>query len=469
MKPEVTNWIWPTTLVGRTVLILFLGLTASHLISFLIYDSEKRSALGLTAHGQLADRIVTITSLIAKATPDEQVRVTKAANGAAFRVEIAVESEVAQAPDREPPLLREALSLRMLDAPVRLSVSSPETGILDTLKHLVVFGDADHPMREHFASVADYLNSGETIRASVQIATGRWVNFSAPSPEYYVSWTPRFALSILVMLGSVAVFSVWAVRQTISPLREFTTAAERLGRNLDEPPLAELGSIEVRRAAQAFNTMHTRIQRFVEDRTRMIAAISHDLRTPLTRLRFRSELIEDEEQREKIVRDVEEMENMILATLLFAREEAQSEPVSPLNLNATMHEICAGMTELGHTVAIQRTDNIIVSCRPLSLRRALTNIVENALRYGGRAQVAIDSANGFARVSVNDEGPGIPEDRLEDVFQPFHRLDHSRNKETGGVGLGLSVARNIVRSQGGDVVLRNRASGGLCAEVTLPL
>lgn len=471
MRPVKDIWLWPRSLVGRTVLILIVGLTASHLLSFLIYESEKRNALGLAAHGQLADRIVTIAKLVRDATPTERDRIIEASNGSAFNVELATASAVSTVVGREPRLLREALSLRLADMPAesfRLSVTSPDVGLWPALKHLVAFGDAAHPMKDHLRRVAEHLNGGETIRAAILITDGTWLNFSVPSPEYYVTWTPRFVLSIIIMLGSVVVFSLWAVRQTVEPLKEFTDAAERLGRNLDDAPLLLTGSLEVRRAAHVFNTMHARIQKFVEDRTRMIAAISHDLRTPLTRMRFRGELIEDEEQREKIVRDIEEMEAMITATLAFARDEAQSEPVRQLNLSDIVNEIAAGMNELGHVVSIDAPDALTVACRPVSLRRALTNVVENAVRYDGPIGITVGTENGFVKVSVIDEGPGIPEEQMEDVFRPFRRLERSRNKETGGVGLGLSVARNIIRAQGGDIVLRNRDTGGLRAEVRLP-
>jgi signal transduction histidine kinase len=244
---------------------------------------------------------------------------------------------------------------------------------------------------------------------------------------------------------------------------------------VNAPPLPEVGPSEVATAARAFNTMAERIRRFVGDRTQMLAAIGHDLRTPITRLRLRAEFLDDDEQRRKMLADLDEMEAMVNATLAFARDDSATEPSVAVDLAAlcrtVLDEAADARPELEpEAIYYQGPDRQRIRGRPIALKRALANLVANALNYAGDARVVIDPpAHGSITLRVEDHGEGIPEDSLEAVFQPFRRLEASRNRETGGTGLGLPIARNILRAHGGDVVLRNRTGGGLEAVVTLPV
>jgi len=266
----------------------------------------------------------------------------------------------------------------------------------------------------------------------------------------------------------VTVFSVWAVRHSTAPLALFAGAAERLGRDVNAPDLPEDGAREVHLAAKAFNEMKRRLRGLISDRTQMLAAISHDLRTPITRLRLRAEFVEDKEQRGKMLNDLEQMEAMIASTLAFARDDNANEPRKKLDLVALIQSVCDDASDTGHDVVFTGTQSVFFNGRPLALRRALANLVDNAVKYGHRARVRIDQSPKHFNIVVEDEGPGIPEDELERVFEPFFRLDISRNRETGGTGLGLAVVRSIVRGHSGDVSLSNRPEGGLRATVTLP-
>jgi signal transduction histidine kinase len=275
------------------------------------------------------------------------------------------------------------------------------------------------------------------------------------------------------MTLAAALLILWAVARLTRPVRLLAGAAERLGRDVNAPPLPEAGPSEVATAARAFNTMAGRIRRFVADRTQMLAAIGHDLRTPITRLRLRAEFLEDDEQRKKMLADLDEMEAMIAATLAFARDDAAAEPAAPLDLAAlcrtVLDEAADAHPDSAERIAFTGPERLTVRARPVALKRALANLVSNAVTYGGGARIALAPPEGGAvRLSVEDEGPGIPESEIEAVFAPFRRLEGSRNRETGGTGLGLPIARNILRAHGGDVVLRNRSGGGLAALVTLP-
>ena len=215
--------------------------------------------------------------------------------------------------------------------------------------------------------------------------------------------------------------------------------------------------------------MQTRLHRFVEDRTQMLAAISHDLRTPLTRLRLRAEFVEDPEQQRKMLADLEEMEAMIASTLAFARDDARKEPRVPIDLAALLQSLVDDLGDAGNTVEYSGPEHKTIACRPVALRRAIGNLIDNALKYGGCARVALldGREDGHVAIRIDDDGPGIPEGEQEKVFAPFYRLERSRSRDTGGTGLGLSVARTIARAHGGDVTLRNRPDGGLSALLLL--
>jgi signal transduction histidine kinase len=210
------------------------------------------------------------------------------------------------------------------------------------------------------------------------------------------------------------------------------------------------------------------LRRFVHDRTQMLAAISHDLRTPLTRMRLRAEFVEDEVQRDKMLHDIREMESMIAETLAFARDDVTSEAHREEDLDELLDTLCASLCETGPKIDYAAIGPVLIRCRPMALKRAFANLLENATKYGGQAHVVLRETPGHVVVEIDDEGSGIPPEMLEPVFQPFFRLESSRNRDTGGVGLGLSVARTIIRGHGGDITLANRPEGGLRATVTLP-
>jgi signal transduction histidine kinase len=252
------------------------------------------------------------------------------------------------------------------------------------------------------------------------------------------------------------------------PLRRFAEAADRLGVDVGAPPLPVTGAREIRKASRAFNRMQERLRRFVDDRTLMLAAISHDLRTALTRLKLRAEFIPDEEQRDKAVADLDEMQAMLEATLSFARDDAEREPRTKVDLAALLRSLCDDLADSGQPVRYEGPDRLAVECRPAALKRVFANLIDNAVRYGGEALVSLGGAGDGVEVTIADRGPGIPEEMREQVFAPFFRLETSRSRETGGSGLGLAVARTIVHGHGGDITLEDRPGGGLQVRVSLP-
>ncbi|MFZ6764075.1 ATP-binding protein [Roseomonas sp. KE0001] len=383
-----------------------------------------------------------------------------------------------------PPMLREAV-LSDLDLPVglqvelsampavRLGMPRPSAASLELFQPQFIIGAA-RVTRPVDVKVAGGSRPGSLL-LSLQLPDGPWLNLrmAVPPPRPWHSQT--FLVAFFLMTGAALALILIATRRLTRPVSALARAAEALGRDVNAPPLPEEGPLEVATAARAFNTMAERIRRFVSDRTQMLAAMGHDLRTPITRLRLRAEFLEDDEQRRKMLADLDEMESMVNETLAFARDEATAEPSVPLDLAAlcrtVLDEAADARPELPpEAIRYEGPERLRIRGRPIALKRALANLVGNALNYGATACIRLEapSETGTLHLRVEDEGPGIPPESLEAVFQPFRRLEVSRNRETGGTGLGLPIARNILRAHGGDVVLSNRATGGITALVTLP-
>lgn len=282
---------------------------------------------------------------------------------------------------------------------------------------------------------------------------------------------PRLPRHIFVQLGVLAALLsavLYAVTRTITrPLGDLARAADEVGRGATTTPLKERGARELRRATHAFNSMQERLRRYLDSRTQVLAAMSHDLRTPLTRLRLRVESIEDDDLRQRCVEDLDEMSNMIRGALGVFRGLNDDEAPVPVDVNALARELQRQHAELGGEVAIDGAAQSPYAAKPLALKRCLGNLVQNAIRHGVRATIQIEDGAQLV-LRVLDEGPGIPEDMLDKVFEPFFRLEQSRNRDTGGTGLGLSIARDIAQQHGGSLTLRNRDTGGLEATLTLP-
>ncbi|MGB0670995.1 MAG: ATP-binding protein, partial [Rhodospirillales bacterium] len=306
----------------------------------------------------------------------------------------------------------------------------------------------------------------------LQLSDGHWVNVMAPFVRLEAFWTSGFFLSEMALTLTVLMIAFWAVNRSSSPLRLFTRAADRLGRDVDAPPVPEEGLAEVRAAAQAFNRMQARLKSHIQDRTQMLAAISHDLRTPITRLKLRAEFLDDDDMRIRMLADLDTMESMIAGTLAFARDDATHEPAGVFDLVTLVAEVVTGQRELGRDVTLTAPEVCPVLARPLALRRALGNLIDNAVTYGKRARVTLDGEageGGTLRIRVADDGPGIPEEAWDNVFKPFYRLDASRNLETGGSGLGLAVVRSVARAHGGEVRLANLEPRGIEIALVLPI
>jgi len=279
---------------------------------------------------------------------------------------------------------------------------------------------------------------------------------------------PRNLVLDLVMLTFATAIVVYAVARSVTrPLSHLASAAEAVGRDMTQPALKETGAQELRDAARAFNTMQERMHRYVDSRTRVLAAMSHDLKTPLTRMRLRVETLDDPDAQERFGRDLDEMETMVRGALALLKNLSDDEAAVSVDINALLATLQSEFAEVGASVQLRGRARGALIGKPQALKRCLTNLISNAIHFGIRATVVVEDGPALT-LRVRDEGPGVPPDQLERVFEPFYRVESSRNRDTGGTGLGLSIARDIAQAHGGSLILRNLPDRGLEAVLTLP-
>jgi signal transduction histidine kinase len=274
---------------------------------------------------------------------------------------------------------------------------------------------------------------------------------------------------MLLFLALIALLAYAVARMTARPIKQLAAAAGELGQDIDQAPLPEQGPLEIRQAASAFNLMQARIRRQIQHRTHMLAAITHDLQTPLTRLRLRLEKVGDAELRDKLINDLAQMQQMVQEGLDLARSMDSSEAMQRLDIDSLLDSVCADASDAGLTVTQSGRAQASILAQPNALRRCLTNLLDNAIKYGHSADVSTGVENGKVAIRIRDHGTGIPEDQLEAVFEPFFRLETSRSRDTGGTGLGLTIARNIAENHGATLRLNNCADGGLQVTLLLPI
>ncbi len=445
--------IWPRSLAVRTAVVLLLGMAVVQAAGLTIHALDRMELIRLAQARDLAGRVMSVYRNIVNVDAEQRAAVL-----ADMRrlpgIEIALSdspmiSDLPQTPQPERQLLRVSMNLVPMPGPLRP-------------REIQMYGGP----------------FWQRLTVSLRFPEGGWLNLTLHVDPARPWLAPDFLIAFLVMSAAAALLTLWAVRRLTAPVSTLARAAEALGRNVNAPPLPEDGPLEVATAAAAFNTMAARIRRFVQDRTELLTAIGHDLRTPITRLKLRAEFMEDDEQRRKMLLDLDDLEAMVSATLAFGRDATSTEPVSALDLAELLRTILdeAGdaQPEAADKLHYDGPPHLTVRARTLPLKRALANLVANAVNYAGGALVRlippIDGVSHAAlTIDIEDDGPGIPPQELDRVFEPFHRVEPSRNRETGGVGLGLPIARNIFRAHGGDVTLANRPTGGLKATVTLPV
>lgn len=373
---------------------------------------------------------------------------------------------------RGPPQGRTAGTRRehFRDAVARaLGVSSSDVVVAQSGPQFVAFGVRKpvDQQREVLLDAPEPLLLGR-FEIGIRQSDGRWLLVAPKSTLGIDPWQQRLVLVFALAIIFVAPLSWMFSRRIAAPIGALAAGAERLGRDPGAPQLDIVGSAEVALAAKAFNEMQARLRVYIEERTGMLAAIAHDLRTPLTRLRFRIDVIA-EPLRSHLIHDIDQMEAMVASTMGFIRDTSQPHDRRKLEISSLVETVMDEAALTGADAAIGHAERVVIHGDPLALKRLIVNLVDNALNFGSTARATVTQNGNMAVIEVEDDGPGVPESEIERVFEPFHRLEMSRSRTTGGIGLGLSVVRAIARGHGGDVILRNRPCGGLSARVTLPI
>jgi len=467
--------VLPSSLFGRLVLVLLAGLLGAQLLSVAILFQDRGlgvyGASGLQSAQRFAD-LVRLLDTIPAGQRQQFIRVFNSPDMRLATSDAPLLGDLAEEPKGGLGAIFRALLRRYLpDARpfrVRVTEAPAEQTVEYPMGHMHGPGmGMGMAHARHMMSMGILPPESVGLAAEIQLRDGSWLSFQHRVPKEVFQWSQRLLLTLGVLSLSVVVLSVVAVRWVSRPLSVLADAADRLGRDIAQQPLREGGPSEVRRAARAFNTMQGRLARFIEDRTRIVSALSHDLRTPITRLSLRAELIEDPELQSSVARDLEEMQHMTKEALDFLRGVEEREPIQSIDVPALLENVKDDVEDTGGEVLLERVQAAPYPGRPLALKRCITNLLENACKYGRRALVSVHDGRDRLEIRIADEGPGLPEDQLEQVFEPFYRLEASRSRDTGGAGLGLPLARNIARAHGGDLVLRNRPGGGLEAILTL--
>jgi len=428
----------PDRLAGRIILVLLVGLTVLHVGSLWLHQVDIETLLGTDREAQLAERLVGARRVLAGLAPDKR-------DGAAHDLSSAsLDLHWTETATTRPAGTADTHA-RAVRARVRELLS-------DITADDLVLGPGDGP-------------TSHVFQGALRLPDATWLNFSA---ALFRPVMPEHAtlLSTTAMAAGILVVALVVVRLIARPLRVLSDAADNIGQPGLSVAVPERGPREVRQAALAFNRMQTRITAMIADRTRALAAVSHDLRTPVARLRMRAGFLENAELQSQVDHDLDEIDTMIGSTLAFLRGDQDHEAARPVNLAAILETLCDDATDAGGLARYAGPGHARVIGRPVALKRAFANLIDNAVQYAGETEVQLSLDENAITVRILDNGSGIPEAELETVFEPFHRLDPARRR--AGSGLGLTIARQVMESHAGTVQLSNRAGGGLCATVSLP-
>jgi signal transduction histidine kinase len=312
---------------------------------------------------------------------------------------------------------------------------------------------------------------GDARRIGIALPDGEMISARLlPDPRPRPFWTGPWMMTLLFAVISVSLLGLWAARALTAPLSSFAKAAEDFSLNGAAAPLPERGPEEIRSVAKALNRMRERITALIDDRTKMLAAISHDLRTPITRMRLRSEFIEDDGHRSRMLRDLDQMRSMLESVLSFLRNDRKLESMTLVDIASSLQLVTDQFADMGHKVAYEGPEHAMATVRPDDLHRSVTNLVENAVRFGAEARIRLIVSPDIMTIEVEDDGPGISDSRKDVMLEPFVRGDEARNMdEASGFGLGLSIARTIVLAHRGALSLNDRTPHGLIVRIELPV
>lgn len=441
------------SMTSRIFLILIAGILVSTLLTIGLAFGERRRMIAEFRDFHAVERVAQFIQTLETVPANLRAPFLAAASGIGVHAELAKLAEVV---DEQRSETAGMLDKRLSESHEVFSTPTRPDDCTQLRRRPTNRNTAER--RAACEAVLITLHDGERLRLTISPPR--------PPPSFglrsdFIGYGVLFLLSIGILAAAIA-------RMTMRPLKQLAQAATELGNDIARPPLPERGATEIRQAAAAFNAMQTRIRHHIQQRAHILAAITHDLQTPLTRLRLRLEKVDDLDLREKLIGDMLAMQSMVREGLDLARSMNSAEPVQPLHLDSLIDSTCADAADAGQAVTVSGTTGVSLMARPVALRRSLTNLIDNAVKYGQSAHVTAAVEGLFAVIRIKDNGPGIPEAELEKVFEPFYRLENSRSRQTGGSGLGLTIALNIAEQHGGTLRLSNHPSGGMEVVLMLP-
>ncbi|MEK1887992.1 MAG: HAMP domain-containing sensor histidine kinase [Phyllobacterium sp.] len=460
----------PQSLPSWILLILIAGLLTSQVATLSIVARDRAENTEILEFFRLNERAHTLAKVFSAAPEGQRKQLVSAfsnpANSMSLSAEPVVKSAIAaddSLAELEDVLVAQLQEFGVTDARIgRVLAKAPNesanTGVPD---------DPDAGLIERqLSDIAEDLSQSDGLAASIRLNDGQWLNFvtpiTPPHPIFSGQSLPLFGVVAAVVIG----MSIWATRRFTAPYRALERAVKRIGEDVKAPPLPELGSSEYKSAARAVNTMQAKLRAYVADREQLAAALAHDLRTPLTRIRLRLELLRNSPLRQQIAHDLNDIEGIARSVIDFASYEVVDEAPEKIDFWSLVDAVADNYSQVAFETPASR--GFICMGRPIALRRCVTNLIDNAVTYGAKAHVRLEHREADIALTIRDEGPGIPQAQLDEVFQPFRRVETSRNRQTGGFGLGLTIARNIARRSGGDIKLENATGGGLRAELRIP-
>jgi len=449
--------ILPASLSGRLLLAIFGSIVAAQLVGSVVFLYDRQiqtarwSAIGWSV------RVIDLVRMLDTMDASQRKLALRAIGDQNAGNELTAIHRASPNPDSDAEFMRffrrRVAQLRQGADSITISPSQPQFTPdieLDTLPELPAVGEPQYfDVRIPFAD-------GTALKLRLQL-----IDRAIPTAYHYLFYP--VALLIALFAGT------WVMSRGVTvPLSRLSIAADALGRGLPQEPLIEEGPRELRRAAHAFNSMQDRLRRYLDSRTRVVAAMSHDLRTPITRMLLRVEAVSDPAVQVKLTQDLEEMQQMVQGALDMLQGLESKEQIRQINVDALLLALRDDYQDLGFSVTVSGTLREPLSARPQAWRRLLTNLLDNCRKFASRAWLEVEERAQDVVFRVKDDGPGIPEELLERVLEPYYRAEESRNKATGGIGLGLSIARDIAQAHGGDLRLSNIAGGGLMATVSVP-
>lgn len=435
--------LWPKGLIGRVIAVILAALVLEFMGSILIHDQVDRFTLREDHARRVAELLVVGKRLLAEAPPSERRAVLSSLSTEHLKVELRPSPAI---PSSDADAALDRMRLQIVEWEPSLRTNSLRLG----------------------AAAPSGRAGGRDLVGAMQLESGEWLHFWSRNTFGHWPQLYRTLGTATILAAGVLLAAAMLVHTIGAPLRALAQAADNVGHGRPVT-VVEKGPKDLSAVARAFNAMQARIGRLIADRTQALAAVGHDLRTPLARMRLRAGLMKDADTREAMESDILEMEAMLDSVLTYLRGEGDGESVRSLDFAALVATLAEANADLGRPVSYEGPDHLVLATRPLSMKRAIGNLVENGLRHGTHVRIRLADRGDHARLRIEDDGPGIPEAELQRVLTPFFRLDDARQRDTGGLGLGLAIVANAVEREAGTLTLSNLPEGGLRAEIRLPM